>query len=353
MLQICSVDIKNKLVRIVERWDLADDPGSRDLLSITMSTSSLRTSSSKPSPLRLNELSPTQFENLIFDLVTAKGMKNVIWRTPGADGGRDIEAEMIGPDFSGFHTSARWFIECKKYRGSVDWPKIYSKVAYADSLGADYLLMCTPSKFTPNAVSEVARWNSARRTLKIRLWAGHHLLQQLCVHPDVERKYGLVSEPSTPGQSIVLLALTLSKTVASHHSALVFSGNSPDRMLLASQALADLLQQRMSDLERAGQVRPVFRPFPIDDRWTCGGSAFKVDFFALQAFLGYLFALVDTVLDINGSGDYACTVATNQQISNALSRYRDAFNSIALWGDFEYRTDSTSYLTINQRTTLV
>lgn len=322
-------------------------------IKFKVSTTSPPTSFSTPSVLTLNELSPTQFENLIFDLVTARGMKNVTWRTPGADGGRDIEAEMIGPDFSGFHTSARWFIECKKYSGSVDWPTIYGKVAYADSLGADYLLMCTPSKFTPNATTEVSRWNSSRHTLKIRLWAGHDLQNQLCAHPDIERKYGLISAPTTPGQSIVSLALTLSKTVASHHSALVFSGSPLDKMLLASQALADLLQQRMSDLESAGKIQPVFRHLPTDTRWTCGGRAFKVDFFALQAFLGYLFALVGTILDVKGEGDYACAVTINPNISSVLSRYCDAFNSIAFWGDFEYRVGSTSLLTITQRTTLV
>jgi hypothetical protein len=35
-------------------------------------------------------LTPTEFENLVFDLLISRGMVNVAWRTPGADGGRDI-----------------------------------------------------------------------------------------------------------------------------------------------------------------------------------------------------------------------------------------------------------------------
>lgn len=311
----------------------------------TTSTSSTRTST-------LNCLTPTEFENLIFDLLVAKGLKNVTWRTPGADGGRDIEAELIEADFSGTHTSERWFIECKKYRGSVDWPTIYAKVAYADSQHADYLLMCSPSKYTPAAITQATNWNSGRRALKIRLWAGHELEQQLNAYPDIQRKYGLISALRSPGRTIVSLALALSKSVASHHSSLVFDGLQPDRMLLASQSLADLLLQRMADLDYVGYLQPVFKEAPADERWSFIGKPFKADFFALQAFLGYLFALTNVILEINGTGDYDCTITGNTKISGVLERYSEVFNAIALWGDFEYE-DSGAVIEIKQRTNLI
>ena len=83
------------------------------------------------SPLRrLGSITPTEFENLLYDLVIQRGMVNVAWRTPGADGGRDIEAQSVQRDFSGTQTVQKWFIECKRYTGSVDWPTIYGKLAY-------------------------------------------------------------------------------------------------------------------------------------------------------------------------------------------------------------------------------
>jgi hypothetical protein len=41
----------------------------------------------------LHDLSPRQFENVVYDLVSAAGLRNAVWRTPGADGGRDIEGD--------------------------------------------------------------------------------------------------------------------------------------------------------------------------------------------------------------------------------------------------------------------
>src|SRR5258706_16433701 len=93
----------------------------------------------------LTELTPLEFENLIFDLMTSRGMSNVVWRTPGADGGRDIEGQTTELDLSGTAVSRKWYVECKRYATSVDWPTIYPKLSYADSHHADFLLLCTTS----------------------------------------------------------------------------------------------------------------------------------------------------------------------------------------------------------------
>lgn len=43
----------------------------------------------------MKTLSPTAFEHLIFDLMILTGLRNVVWRSPGADGGRDIEGDFL------------------------------------------------------------------------------------------------------------------------------------------------------------------------------------------------------------------------------------------------------------------
>jgi hypothetical protein len=300
----------------------------------------------------LKDLTFEQFENLIFDLVTNLGLQNVSWRTPGADGGRDIEADEIGPDFSGFHVSKRWFIECKKYSGSVDWPTIYGKIAYADSLGAHYLLMCTSSKFTPAATTQVAHWNSQRRDLQIRLWPSHELELQLRAHPDIRAKYGLPGALGTPGTTLVSLSLAMSKSVASHHATLVFQGLSIDPMLEAAQSLADLLTQRMGDIEHGGRIQPIMRQLQSDSHWTSKGCPFKADTFAMRAFLNYLAALTQSSFAVDGKSDFACEVPLSAPMFRALTRYKGVFDAICLWGDLEYRFDSTT-LRIAQRTSLI
>jgi len=48
-----------------------------------------------------SDLAPSEFENFSFDILNAAGVRNLTWRTPGADGGRDIEGSIFVTDFSG------------------------------------------------------------------------------------------------------------------------------------------------------------------------------------------------------------------------------------------------------------
>src|SRR5262249_18026984 len=88
----------------------------------------------------LKKLPPGEFENLAYDLLFLSGVQNLRWRTPGADGGRDLEGEVAVIDFSGETFRQRWYIECKRYAKSVDWPTVYEKLTVALNHQADFLL---------------------------------------------------------------------------------------------------------------------------------------------------------------------------------------------------------------------
>lgn len=296
----------------------------------------------------LLDLSPTEFENLTFDLVISMGLKNVAWRTPGADGGRDIEAEESVRDFSGVHTSKKWFIECKRYSGSVDWPTIYGKLSYADNNRAEYLLMCTTSQFTPTAISQANDWNFQRRNTKIRLWPKQTLEHQLLSYPDIQLKYGLISTPNSPGQTIVNIALALSKTVATHYSNLVFSEETPDQMLEASRCLSELITQRMTDLTEKSRITPVFKANKNDASATYTGESFKIDQYGFQALSKYLFALSKLPLTFDGISDYQCKAQVDPKHIEIIERYSEVFEAIATWGDFEIQK-GPDFISISQR----
>src|SRR5260221_963836 len=203
---------------------------------------------------QLGSLLPSEFENLMFDLLINSGLSNVAWRTPGADGGRDIEGYSRARDLSGYELILRWFVECKRYARAVDWPTIYGKLAYADALRADVLLMCTTGTFSPNAVSQSDQWNADRRKPVIRLWPRHEIAAQLTRYPDLVLKYGLSGSSALPGRSLLAISLALSKTVSSHYSRQVFEGQQIDRMIQAGQALADLIQHRLEDGKDGGPL---------------------------------------------------------------------------------------------------
>ncbi|HEB0655533.1 TPA: restriction endonuclease [Pseudomonas aeruginosa] len=297
---------------------------------------------------KLSDLTPIQFESLIFDIMNARGLKNVTWRTPGADGGRDIEAEEISIDVSGYSHTNRWFVECKKYKGSVDWPTIYGKVSYAEANQANYLLMCTTSKYTPSAITHVDKWNSSNRLLKIRLWAGHEIENQLQGSPDIQAKYGLTNAPLAPGKSLVNLALALSNSVATHYGESVFSGLAISGMLEASQAFSELLKQRISDVSREHSISPILRSLEPEDMWSVSGEKFLMDTVSLRAFLVYIYALSKKKLHVKGCGRSSCLIDADSETNDLVARYADTFGAICLWGDLEYEI-SDGFIKISQR----
>src|SRR5438876_5270353 len=121
---------------------------------------------------KLKQLQPRDFENLIYDLLVLRGMRNLRWRTPGTDAGRDIEGDFDARDFSGDIRSERWYVECKRHALTVDWPVVYGKLAYADSQQADFLLVCTTGSLSPQCKDEIARHERNRRTPRMRAWEG-------------------------------------------------------------------------------------------------------------------------------------------------------------------------------------
>src|SRR5688500_18811623 len=118
----------------------------------------------------LKALDPTIFEHLVYDLLVLSGLRNATWRTPGADGGRDIEGTAIHADLSASVTHQKWYVECKRYEASVDWPTIYGEIAYADNHGADFLLICTTSSLSPRCKEEIQRRDALRQRLQVRYW---------------------------------------------------------------------------------------------------------------------------------------------------------------------------------------
>lgn len=297
---------------------------------------------------QLLDLAPMDFEHLIYDLIILRGFVNVIWRTPGADGGRDIEAESVQIDLSGTQTVRKWYIECKRYTASVDWPTIHPKLAYAEAIDADYLLICATSKFTPQAISTTASWNSRRRTPSIRLWPDHEIENQLRLHPDLLLKYGLGGDLTAPGQSIVTLSLALSKAVGTLYATYAIHGNSSDRMIRAANSLAFLLQHRVQELSLHKAILPQPAIGVLDVSAAVVGLPNSIDEPALVAFVNYLAALAKKQLNIRFSGRDLCTIDSTNEIAEILHRYREVFSSIVLWGNLDFTFDSKS-ITLRQR----
>ena len=195
---------------------------------------------------KIASLSPTQFENLVYDCIRSIGVRNLVWRTPGSDGGRDLEGHVIVTDIVGIERVEKWYIECKKYKNSVDWPTIWKKVAYADCEKADVFLLATNSNPSPNCENEISTWNNSQRRPIIRIWRGYSFEELLATKSHIKLCHGLEdSNISIENQSLPLSRLILG-IVHSANSSLIF-GYDVHRALEAASILTELLEQRLSD----------------------------------------------------------------------------------------------------------
>lgn len=198
----------------------------------------------------LETLSPSAFENLIYDLCVEIGLLNASWRTPGRDGGRDIEGHYVITDLSGYKQTQKWYIECKRYASSVDWPTIRNKIAYAENHFADILLAVTTSSLSPQAVDEVSRWNE-RRYPRVRYWNGHEVIRLLQARPAVAMKYfpASVDEKNRSGALGELSMLAVKFTQAANSQAVFREHQS--KPLEAAGAIADLILDRTDRLAQS------------------------------------------------------------------------------------------------------
>lgn len=58
---------------------------------------------------RLKKLEPTEFENLTYDILFLSGVQNLRWA----------------------QVRQRWYVECKRYAQSLNWPTVYEKLTIA------------------------------------------------------------------------------------------------------------------------------------------------------------------------------------------------------------------------------
>ncbi|AUR12878.1 hypothetical protein PhaeoP48_02916 [Phaeobacter inhibens] len=241
---------------------------------------------------------------MAFDVVRALGFRNVVWRTPGADGGRDIEGYLQASDPTGYLQIQKWHIECKRYNSSINWPTVWEKVAHADALGADVLFLITNSNPSPTCETRISEWNDERRRPAIRVWRGYNFPSILRSNIDIAAGHGIV-EPDLESKGLgAVFALELAKLVQSAHGAIEFESGSKSAIEAAS-ALAELLEHRLRDLQKYGRFQkgPKLTKSSIPDWLKVGGEYDEVEevsFLALAALMRHF--MQSDIIDAQATG---------------------------------------------------
>ncbi|NCB85661.1 MAG: restriction endonuclease [Bacteroidia bacterium] len=298
----------------------------------------------------IEKLTPTQLENLTLDLLQLLGLQNCVWRTPGRDGGRDIQGDSIENDFSGYTRIESWYVDCKKYSTSVSWPVVWEKLAYAESNSADVLLIVTSSSLSPQAIDEINRWNCGRKKPSVRFWNGTDLEKRLRIYPELLIKYGLSKNPvSEAAVSLLPLTKILMKYTNSAAAAIEF-GTNEHSYYEVTHAVSELISARLEEVEKAG--RPSTSPFrmPADSfLWlpdSIGNQLLAFDRCTIRTIL--------CLLNCHGAAPLHATQVDGYVVLALKQKYIGSINDlekVAFWGQLHLRwsKDRTNLELNNER----
>lgn len=281
----------------------------------------------------------------------AAGLRNLTWRTPGRDQGRDIEGVSFIRDVSGYEFIEKWYIECKRYKTTINWPTVYEKLAYAVSQSADVLLVSTTSKPSPQCETEITLWNNSARSPRIRFWRGYDLPQILRMYPHVAAMYGLLPTDTAYEANAFSLAFLITKIAQAAYSAGII-GSDNALALEAASCLSELLSQRLDDLRRWNRLVPA--PYALETpklSWAnISGRTEQWEDVGLRALLATIrYQFNAAVLEVNITGRTAKVIASKPKLEIAGPPF-EQLCTVALWARAEVAAGpETNALHIQQR----
>ena len=155
-------------------------------------------------------------------------------------------------DLIGVDVLEKWYVECKRYNRSIDWPTVWKKVSFADSQQADVFLLATNSNPSPTCENEISNWNLSKRSPKIRIWRGYSFIELLSTKPHIKLGHGLEDSDSAIDKQVLSLTRVILGVVQAANSGLTF-GSDHSIALETASVLTELLEQRLSDVETHGR----------------------------------------------------------------------------------------------------
>lgn len=136
----------------------------------------------------ITSISPNDFQQLCYEIISKNGFKNPQLRGKGADGGRDLEAELVYTIAEKEELREKCWFQCKRQKQGVSFSQISTEVQKSEDHGIVKFFILSNSDTTPDCKDDIQRWNEKHRCRVID-WTGTKFLDLLFQLPDVCRYY--------------------------------------------------------------------------------------------------------------------------------------------------------------------
>ena len=173
----------------------------------------------KVTPQDLKSLTPDAFEQLVAQVLSSSGFRNVVALGGTGDEGIDLRAEWLEELPTGDSRMTVWAVQCKRYSKSLNQQQIQEILNSAlepplDLLPArpDFFLIATTSSLSPNSHRIVTRANNdrAKYGCTFIVWDGETISRKLLQYPEIaERFFKLSGPPSTDTKRFPLIRLSI------------------------------------------------------------------------------------------------------------------------------------------------
>ena len=146
------------------------------------------------------KISPTEFEELCYELMALLGFKNIKWYGKGgSDKGRDLTADKIEEPISGIQKESNWIIQCKRYtKAAITKSEIESFLCAAREHAPDSVLLILTNTLSSN----VKDWFDVVRkdySFEIYIWEEKDLQREIARHRNsLQTKVEVIP---TPGEA--------------------------------------------------------------------------------------------------------------------------------------------------------
>lgn len=141
-------------------------------------------------PLDILTLNDSQFEDLLYDILSAEGFKALAIKSAIEGTKKYIEAETVNTNPAGGIEKYKWFCATERFQTELTWDRIEPIVKAVSATESNYLLLVAYSSLTEDCKKRLKSTDAFKKYhLRIEIWEKSEIEKHIYKHPAILRKH--------------------------------------------------------------------------------------------------------------------------------------------------------------------